>query len=150
MEWKANDVLEVVLKAFPVPADDVPFEQLLDFRRDEDARTKLTALRHWTNKMARGKSSPGEIAEELEFLLFEYERRMRVHHMKYEASTLQTILTVPFKVLEELMRLKFGAAVEALFVLRKQRIELMQAELDVPGKEVAYISKAKSLFEKRK
>ena len=140
------EVLEVLFKAFPVPTDDVPLEQLLDFRRDEDARTKLTALRHWMNKMAREQSSPAEIAEELESLLFEYQRHMRVHRLKHEVSTLQVILTTPFKVMEELVRFKFGTAVEALFALRKQRLDLMEAELTAPGKEVAYISRAMDLF----
>lgn len=144
---KKHHVLEIILKELPMPTEDVAFEQILDFRKDEDSRNKLKSLRHWwTNTLRKGELSPNEIGEELEFSLHKYEERMKVMKMKYQKSVFRILLTIPFDLIENLIKLKFSSAFNALFTFQDLRLKFIIEELSAPGRELAYISKAKDIF----
>jgi len=59
---------------------------------------------------------------------------------------MQTLVTLPFELLENLIKIRFSKIPEPLFVLRKQKISLMEAELNAPGRKLAYVIKAKEVF----
>jgi hypothetical protein len=46
-------------------------------------------------------------------------------------------------MLEGLVRLEFSKVAKALFSIKHRKLALMEAELNSPGNEVAYIVKAK-------
>jgi hypothetical protein len=142
-----DNVVEVILRAIPCPRADVPIEQILDFRADEEARTKLRRLRFWMRKLAREEAREREIVEELEELLFEYEEQMKIHRLKYEMNTWRVLLSTTAEVFESLARLKPKSAIDALFAVKEQRIKLLEAEASTIGKEVAYIWSAKRQFD---
>ena len=43
---KRVSICNIMLEKIPIPADDVPFERILEFRSDEEARGYLYGLRH--------------------------------------------------------------------------------------------------------
>jgi hypothetical protein len=142
-----DNVVEVILRAIPCTRADVPIEQILDFRADEEARTKLRRLRFWMRKLAREKAQEREIVEELEELLFEYEEQMKIHRLKYEMNTWRVLLSTTAEVIESLARLRLKSAIDALFAVKEHRIKLLEAEASTIGKEVAYIWSAKIQFD---
>ncbi|SPF53318.1 hypothetical protein SBA4_5570011 [Candidatus Sulfopaludibacter sp. SbA4] len=77
-----KDVLNVVLGSFPEPDEDTPWEQIVEFRSDPDSRTQVLALRRWMSKGAQQNLSATEIADEIEWLISEYQAHMRLHRMK--------------------------------------------------------------------
>jgi hypothetical protein len=141
-----GDVVTVVLDVMPIPDDSTSWEQILEFRQDKDSRSKLIALRRWMRGVAKDSRSSTEIAEELEYLLHQYEGHMRLHRMKINAGTLESIATATGDIPHELLKLKLSSLVKPLCILGTRRVQLLEAELSCPGQEVAYVSKARRAF----
>ncbi len=141
-----SSVLEVVMRQLPVPAPETPIEAIVDFRADEDARVALQRLRHWMNTVVRKTTKPHEIEEEILTLNDQYQEHMRLHKMKHQTGVLRTLITVPLDVLEELVPLKFSSALDAALAFRERKLALTEAEMQAPGRNVAYIVRAQDAF----
>jgi hypothetical protein len=140
------DVAHIVLSSVPVPRADAPWEQINEFRQDEDSRLRLFDLRSWMRKMTTQAATARELENEVEALLHNYERHMRVHKMKCDPGVLETIVTMAPTLVQNMLTLKFGEAAKALFTAKHRKIALLEAELTAPGKELAYISQAANEF----
>jgi len=55
-------------------------------------------------------------------------------------------LMIPAEVLEGLVWRKPTQMVKALFTFKRQRLQLREAELKAPGRDLAYLIKAKQEF----
>jgi hypothetical protein len=141
-----RDIIQFVLNSLPVPDDSTPWEQIIEYRSDTDSQSKFLALRHWMSEVARAELTPAEVEEKLEYLIDQYRQHMRLHRMKTNAGTLETIVTTSAEVLGDLASFKWGKAAEALFSLKKRQVALLEGELTAPGNEVAYIVKARETF----
>jgi hypothetical protein len=75
-----------------------------------------------------------------------YEKHMKVHRMKTNRSTFQTVVTTSASLLEDLAKFKWGEAAKLLFSFSERKVQLMEAEMNAPGSEVAYLIKAKKEF----
>lgn len=107
-------VVEVVLTALPVPADDTPLEAVLDFAADPEVRSEAKALRLWMRRMAGDPCGTRDVEVELETMLHEFRQHLRVHRLKSRDSTLRTVLSIPLGVVEECLHLRPQRAVDAL------------------------------------
>lgn len=141
-----NDVIYLVLNTLPVPDESVSWEQILEYRSDPDSQSKFLALRYWMSEVARAELTPAEVEEKLEYLIDQYQKHMRLHRMKTNTGTLETVVTAGAEVLGDLVSFKWGKAAQALFSLKKREVALLEGELTAPGKEVAYIVKARETF----
>ncbi|HKP75935.1 MAG TPA: hypothetical protein VJT67_10360 [Longimicrobiaceae bacterium] len=139
-------VAEVVLRALPVPDESVPWERIVEFRRDEELASYALQLRKWIRGAAERDLTATGAAEELAELLSNYKDHMRFLKMKTHVAQLQSIITLPLSVAESLVRFRLSDAVKALFELRFRKIALMESERSAPGREVAYILKAQDVF----
>jgi hypothetical protein len=124
-----------------MPDESVPWEQIIEYRSDPDSQSKFLAPRHWMSEVARA-----EVEEKLEYLVDQYRQHMRLHRMKTNVGTLETIVTASAEFLGDPVSFKWGKAAEALFSLRRRRVALLEVELTAPGNEVVYIVKAKETF----
>ncbi len=143
---RSGDVLQIALNALPVPDESTPWEQIIEYRSDEDSRHKFLDLRNWMSEMARSELTPAEAEQKLEHLISQYQRHLKLHRMKTNTGTLETIVTTGAEVLGDLASFKWGKAAETLFSLRRRKVALLEAELTAPGNEVAYILKARETF----
>jgi hypothetical protein len=141
-----GDVFEVVVSRMPEPDDNSSWERILEFRRDPDSRRTLRALRRWTRRIATQLHSPKEVGEELDYLVDEYEHHMKVHEIKYRRGTLEALVVGTAEALEDLAKIKWGALTKRLFT-RNRKVDMLQAELNAPGREIAYVLKARKSFE---
>ena len=139
-------VIQIALNSLPVPDTSTSWEQIIEYRSDPDSQSKFLALRHWMSEVARAELSPAEVEEKLEYLIDKYQRHIKLHRMKTNAGTLETIVTTGAEVLGDLVSFKWGKAAQALFSLKKREIALLEGELTAPGNEVAYIVKAREMF----
>jgi hypothetical protein len=140
------DIAHIVVHSLPIPKDDTPWEQIFEFREDEQSRDRLTELRHWMRKMTTKDVTQRELEDEIETLLHSYHRHMQVHKMKTDPGVLETIVTIGPAFLGNVMKLNFGEAAQALFTAKHRKIALLEAELTAPGKELAYISQVEKHF----
>jgi len=143
------EAIKIVLSALPIPDASTPWESVLEFREDPETREVRWGLRLWMSEVARAKLSPIEIQEKLEWLLYQHKRYMQVHKLKIGTGVLEIIVTTASEVLEDLLAFRFIEAAKALFSFKRSQIALMEAEMTSPGKEVAYIFKAREHFAKK-
>ncbi len=140
------EVARITLSELPIPDDSTAWEQIIDFRNDGDACNSLVELRDWMAETARGTLNIVEAQDRLESLLSKYRRQLELHRLKSTLTSWQGYVCAGPDFLENLVRMKFGKAAKQAFSIRRERIELLQGELNLPGHEVAYIVKAQETF----
>lgn len=145
-DHKMAAVIRVTLAALPVPNDDTPWEQIIDFRQNDEARLSLRRLRHWMRSAATENMSEATLADELQLMLDNYAEHMRLHRMKYHHGVLETIVTAGAEIAESILKLKFATLAHQCFSVKADRIKLLEAEMSAPGREVAYIATAHEQF----
>lgn len=145
-EPKRTDVLRLVLNAFPTPTADVSWERIEEFRLNHDSRVKRSRLIGWINDMGRTTIPEIEICDKLEALLNDYSEHMRIHEIKVSRGALETVVVTAAELAEDLLKFKWGKLAKGLFELTHERIQLREAELKAPGRELAYIDAAKRAF----
>jgi hypothetical protein len=143
---QGTNSIEFVLKKVPLPPTNLPWEDFVQFRKDEENMAKLRALRIWLQKRSTSEGSARMIQEELEHLLYEYKKYMKIQHKKYSEGVLSTLITSTPEIAGHLITLNFGSALKALFAVRGHSIALTSAELSAPGREVSYIAKAQEFI----
>jgi hypothetical protein len=132
----SHDVMKIVLPTFPVPEDDVTWQQILEFRSGPNP---FSFVKNWISDVARGSLTPDEADEKLEHLLDQYRKRLETHQMKTTTTTLEAfVVTTPDK---------FPPGERALFSVEHRKMGLLQGESTSAGSEVAYVIRTKSLFE---
>lgn len=143
---KKDNVVSCVVKQLPIPDDLTPWEDILHFKRDEHAHSALLRLKRWITKTATQVQSVHDVSEELEYLLDEYSKHLTLHNIKTRRGFLETLLVGGATLVENLVKLKLSKVAKGLFAFRQQQIVLMEEELKLPGREVAYIIRAKEVF----
>jgi hypothetical protein len=143
---REDAILRIIMHALPVPDESTPLERILDFRLDGKLRGKFRALRKWQIEAVHSKYSPQELSEELEYLISEYQSYMNIQKIKHRTGMLEIALTAPLETIENLLKFKWGKAAKRLFSIRKSKIHLLEAERKAPGRELAYIVKAREIF----
>lgn len=139
--------LTVVLKKFPILDDlTVPYEKILEFKEDPDSRSKFLALRNWMIDISRAGYSQRELEEKIEYLLEEYERHLDFHAIKTRRSVFEVVTITTLEALENIATFKWSKLGKSLFSLGRMEYALMEAERKAPGRELAYIAKARDQF----
>lgn len=142
-----DQLIMLIVDALPEPDfNNTPWEQIIDFRNDSDMKYDRLKLRNWCNEVAKGEISGFQITEKLEYLTHTYEQHMKVHKATIATGSWETLLMIPAEMLEGLIRRKPTQIVKALFTIKHRRVQLSEAELNAPGREVAYIMKARERF----
>jgi hypothetical protein len=150
---KKNEVIEIILSALPMPDESTAWEQIIEYRSDPDSYKKFLSLRSWVSEVARMELKPNEVEEKLISLINDYQNHMKTHKIKTRLDTLKTIVIAEvgfitggwFTGLGALSGI-VGMVVAPLYSIKQRQISLMEEEQKAPGKEVAYIIKAKETF----
>ena len=141
---KKEDVLRFILNKLPEPDDSVSLEKLLDFRKDPDTLTKYYALVKWVNEIAKKDFNIHEINDEYNYLYHEYVEHFRIHKIKSKQGILEIFVTASIDVLSG--QLSVGGVSTSLFSLWKHNLNLLEAESNFTGREIAYIHKTEKTF----
>lgn len=140
--------LQVTLKGIPLPAENMPWEDFLQFRSDSENSARLRALRLWLQKRGTALENERIMQEELEALLHDYRTYMNIQKIKYGDGLISTLVTTTAEVIAHSASLNFGLALKSILDIRKQNIALTEAELKAPGREVSYIARAQDWLRK--
>ena len=73
---------------------------------------------------------------------------MKIHKMRTKFSALEKNIAIPFDIIENLVKLKFGKFAKSLISFKHRKVELMDAELKSPGREISYLIQTKQKFGK--
>jgi hypothetical protein len=137
---RSVSVMDVIVRSLPVPTADIPAERIVEFRADPTVKRKLQLLRRWISRFATAQGSEREVREELESLLQDYEEYMKVQKMKYEIGAIRVLISTTLDIIENIARFRPKGAFDAIFRVREKQIQLLEAELKAPGREVAFLS----------
>lgn len=142
-----RDVIQVTINNLPVPDGQTSWEQIIDYRNDPETQKQLFSLRRWINKISTQNLPPTEIQDEIESLIFDFQEHMNIHKIKSNIETLEVLVKTPLELIENLVKLKFSKLPEPFFALKKRQLLLMEAEINAPGKELAYLIKSRETFQ---
>ena len=79
----------------------------------------------------------------------EYQNAMKIHRLKTTRSALELLVIPPIEFAENLIKFNWTKIAKGALSIRKRKIELMEAEMNAPGREVAYVFEAQQRFRKR-
>lgn len=139
-------VLEVVLEKLPIPDENIEWQQIIEYRSDPDSEEKFNGLRIWMQDISRKDYTKNEIEERVNYLLHEYEKHLKYHKLKYKYGTIQVLLTTTLQLLENVAKLNLGKVAETFFSFHEKNYDLLESQMNAPGKEIAYISKTVNKF----
>lgn len=139
------DVINITIAGFPVIRDDVEWEKLHDFKNEGETKIKVMRFREFAKKLSREKLTATEAKEEIEWMLEEYKQHIKLAKMKYELGRIEGIFLTSLKFVENMLTFKPSEAFGSLYTIKKNRIELLEAELNSPGKEVALLASLERL-----
>jgi hypothetical protein len=142
------DAVQIVINQLPLPDSMTPWEQIIDYKNDPNTKGNNLALRRWISKISSENLSRAEIDDELHWLMNEFRSRIKLHKMKANTETLETIIKAPLEIIEDLIKFKFSKIPEPFFALKKRQISLMETELNAPGREIAYLIKTQEIFDR--
>lgn len=142
-----SDVAQLVISKLPLPSNETPWEQIIDYRNDPENQNNFLGLRQWIRKISKDELSKAEIEDEIEWRINEFQNHMKLHKMKANAETLEVMVKAPLEIIENLIKFKLSKIPEPFFALKKRQINLMEAELNAPGREMAYIIKTRDTFQ---
>ena len=137
------DVYYAILNELPMPGDSVPWEQIHDFRSDEDSMRKFSNLIEWVGEVDEEGISLAEIQQRIEQLIAEHREFLtKQHSMNIVNVALKGIVRIG-----AIAATKFAGPLAAGPInFLATKINLTPDEFKAPGKEIAYIVKAQQRF----
>lgn len=145
-ESKKNQVIQFVLNDIPEPDLTTSWEQIIEYRSDENIKNKYLALINWINKTANSNLKLSEIKDEYDYLYSEYMTQFKLHKMKYNNSSLEVIVNSTINFINNLQTGNYISSIKDLFQFKLKNAKLSLEESKLSGKEIAYIYHTKSKF----
>lgn len=136
--------VQVLVRNFPLLPAEIPWQDVLQFRADEENQQYLRLLRLWLKQRVDSQASLQHVQEELESLLYDYRRYMALQHKKYRRGTVATVLAGVGNAIGQAAVGQFAGAVSAIAEISSQSMALSEAEFGAPGREVSYIVRAEN------
>lgn len=140
--------IHFILGQLPVPHEDAPWEQVIDFREDDTLKRQYYALLNWLNQVSRKDIPVSHIIDEYNYLYAEYTRQYALHKMNNRFTTIELLVTSGMEFLSSLAQQGYVSAIKDLLTIRKKQVALLQEEKDIDGRELAYIFSAQQHFNK--
>ncbi|EGQ8156519.1 hypothetical protein NB461_09705 [Vibrio alginolyticus] len=138
---QTSSVIDVVINNMPSPNEDIPYEELLDFKNDSRVLNNRKSFNRWIrNKLGSNDLSIQELNEEIADLTSDYREYMELAKMKYDFKVKHISLNIPLGTIEKIMKLQFSKLTQPFYELKLSQIEYFEAELKAPGKELAYFT----------
>lgn len=142
-----DEIVKLVIEQLPEPDyENVAWEKILEFRSDPETKRLLNYLRHWISDHSKKEASWQELLEEILYYCSKYEEHIQLHKMKSKSCVLETLLMIPAEMIEGVIRLKPTNIVKTLFTFKRQKVELLEQEKIAPGRDLAYLIKARDEF----
>ena len=148
---QSSVVTHVVLSNLPVPSDATPLDQIVEFRRDPRVSVFHRQMRTKIAQMVAGRTTARDIAGEVATATNLYETYMQEYRVEKAMGVFELMIRAGAAGLVAGVSMDekaavFGAVAGIAVALRRRRAELMRAELDARGAELAYIVKARERF----
>jgi len=114
------------------------FDDILQLRAEPEFKSGRDASRGWIRNVSSKGWSDKELRQEIHHLLHQYREYMSIQKIKYSLTTLSCLAKLPAHIAGTFIG-TIPALVTTGCSLFITRINLMEAELKAPGRELAYI-----------
>ncbi len=147
IQGRKTKIVKFILNNLPQPDIDVPWQQIIEFRNEQNTRFKYLALINWINEIASTSLTMSEIKDKYEYLYLEYKRSFEKFKIKFSLGTVEVLASaavgffssnLPLALNAVSSTLKFSTSVFNLFI----------EEEKINGKEIGYIFHANKHFPK--
>jgi hypothetical protein len=142
-----HDVVKIVITALPAPDSQASWEQIVEYRSDQNSLNRFIDLRNWINDIALGKVNPLEVEEKLESILNRFLRQLEIHRIKAEPMRVEAFVVTNANVIANLFSYGGTMSPKGYCSMEHMKLSLLQGESPVEGSEVAYVFQTKSLFD---
>ncbi|HEY0761828.1 MAG TPA: hypothetical protein VGD61_05590 [Pyrinomonadaceae bacterium] len=136
---KQHDVAKIFLGALPVPVDDTPWEQIVEYRNDPETKGSFLLIKECLSELVRGSFTLFQIEETLEYLLNQFRRNLETHSINTTTMGLLTYVVTNPEFLEMLASAGPDFGTRAMFSVEHHRIGLLEGESTSAGSVVAYL-----------
>ena len=140
------EAIQLVINELPIPGQSHSYQDILAFRKEANELGLTRGLRVWINEMASGKLTQVEMSDKLQDLVSRYDRALKLEKMSRTTGVLETLVVTTAEIAESLVKFQWSKLAKKPFEVRHKQIDLMKAEMTLPGHEVAYIVKARERF----
>lgn len=139
-------VAHFILGQLPVPDENTPWEQVLDFRADTEVKRQYYALINWINQVGQKEMPLSHIVDEYNHLYSQYLNQYSLHKMNSRLTTMELIVTTGIDFISSIAQQGYVSALKDLLTIRKKQVALLKEEKDIEGRELAYIFSAVQQF----
>lgn len=146
-----HSVLSVVFSQLPtLELERVGINDIIDFLSDEETKKKRRRLFDWQNgienKIEKGDIKLNQVPDRIATLLDDYTTWINASGLSSKISVGEVLLTLGESLIEGLTLVGIPKAVKNILQLGKKKVELQKAELEAPGRELAFIAHCKRHF----
>jgi hypothetical protein len=142
-----TDLAAIALKNMPTPDDSCSWQDIMDFKKE--SADKRWGFRRWLKSLSTENLTEAEVTDEIEWMLDEYRRAMKIHHIKASESFVDVFVISPLEILENIVKFNWSKIAKGALSVKKRKIELLEAEMKAPGRECAYIFDARKKFDSK-
>lgn len=139
-----DPVLQVALNSFPMPDEDCPWQDILDFKIE--MRDKQWHFRHFLSDLATKQQTTSEIKDHLRWSLNEYEQGMSRRKIKIVRSAVAAFVIPGADLIFNSGGNHVAAILGAAIAINRIGVELLEGEMKAPGRECAYVFDARKRF----
>ena len=139
-----NRVVEMVINNFPTIEKNIPWKELSEFKKE--FKTERWGLKNWINDISKQDLTASELEDKLTYEIEILRKRYKLLNKKGNNSILKITFLTTAKITQDILRLKFGDAVEKIFSINEKRISLLEEEINMPNKELSYLIKVEQKF----
>ncbi len=136
----------IVIEEMPQLDVKAPWQDVLDFRSEEQTQHLSRSIRRWTRKVMSANLTAAEFEDEIRELLFEYDKHMTTSRMKASKGPIEFLVTGAAELTEGIVKLKFSQLAKFVSIMRNRKVELLEAEMKAPGRELALIPAIRNRF----
>ena len=139
-----SQLLNTIFSQLPtLDPDNLNIDELIDFLKDEETQVKRRRMFSWQNdieaKIEKGDIKieyvPDMIAERLDT----YIDHIKLSELKFKYGVFENLLMLSANIIAGLTLVGLPKAVKNLIQFKKRELELQEAEIKAPGRELAYI-----------
>jgi hypothetical protein len=138
-----------VLSQFPVPDELTPWEEILDFRKENESQLAFGGLREWIKDATSKNYTAVDLKDKLEHELARLEAALKRAKLKHRFQTIEAIVTSGADVIENLLELKLKEATKAAIGITRSLIETLPEEDVLAEHGLYFVVKAKEAFGER-
>lgn len=134
-----GDVIQMVIARVPLPAENTPWQDILEVRDNKDLMIRAKRLARWSREVASQNLNLKDADDFISETLYEYETYMAAHKIKSEYASLTAVSVGIADVVEDICKLRFGKLVGRFASFKVQRADMILAEMAAPGRELSVV-----------